>query len=120
MTASLLSSDQIERARKTDIRAVAERVGAKLKRISSTEWAGPCPACGGVDRFSVNIKKGIFNCRGANGGDTIAMAQHALGLDFVEAVAFLGERGEERREVVYTAPPAPVISCATTTADALR
>src|SRR5277367_4062415 len=110
MTASLLSSDQIERARKTDIRAVAKRVGAKLKRISSTESAGPCPACGGVDRFSVNIKKGIFNCRGANGGDTIAMVQHAQGLDFVEAVAFIsGERGKERKAVVHTTPAAPVI-----------
>lgn len=27
------------------------------------EMVGPCPACGGTDRFSINTQKNIFNCR---------------------------------------------------------
>ena len=38
-----------------DISAVAERLGARLKRLGN-ERVGPCPKCGGRDRFSVNTK----------------------------------------------------------------
>jgi len=27
-------------------------------------FEGPCPVCGGTDRFAVSIKKQVFNCRG--------------------------------------------------------
>ena len=34
---------------------------------------GPCPVCGGTDRFSINIRKQVFRCRVCNiGGDVIA------------------------------------------------
>ena len=80
----------IEQARAADILAVAERLGAKLKRAGASEWAGPCPVCGGRDRFGVNIKKRLWNCRGCGkGGDVIGLAQHAGGETFVEAVAAL-------------------------------
>jgi hypothetical protein len=46
------------------------------------DTAMPCPICGGRDRFAVNPKKGVWNCRGAAGGrDAIGMAAHLLGLD---------------------------------------
>jgi CHC2 zinc finger/Toprim domain len=87
--------DAVERAREVDILGLAERLGAKLKRIAPTEWAGPCPVCGGKDRFSVNIKKQLWNCRGCGkGGDVIGLAQHAGGATFTEAVAALA--GETR------------------------
>jgi Toprim domain/CHC2 zinc finger len=55
-----------------------------------SEWAGPCPVCGGTDRFSVNTRRQIWNCRGcAKGGNVIGLAQHAGGATFAQAVAAL-------------------------------
>jgi hypothetical protein len=85
----------VEQAREADILALAERLGPKLKRVGASEYVGPCPVCGGKDRFSVNIKKQVWNCRGCGkGGDAIGLAQHAGGATFVEAVAALS--GETR------------------------
>lgn len=76
-----------DRARRSDILDVAKRHVA-LKRIGVNEWAGPCPVCGGKDRFSVNTRKQLFNCRGCGAkGDVIALAQHASGATFAQAVA---------------------------------
>jgi hypothetical protein len=65
-----------------DILEVAERLGAKLRK-GGKERMGPCPKCGGRDRFSVNPGKQIFNCRGCQtGGDVIDLVRlvHDLGL----------------------------------------
>jgi hypothetical protein len=90
----------VEDARKADIVAWAEKRGAQLRRTGG-ELVGPCPACGGTDRFAINVKKQIFNCRGAVGGDVIAMIQHLDACDFVRACAEIngcpaprGETGE--------------------------
>jgi hypothetical protein len=86
-----LSPDQIawiDRARDAAILEVALRspLSAKLKK-HSREHVGPCPACGGDDRFAVNPKKkgGIFNCRGFGGGDVIAMVMHVCRVRFLDA-----------------------------------
>src|SRR3984885_16248986 len=85
----------VEQAREADILALAERLGSKLKRAGATEYVGPCPVCGGKNRFGVNIKKQVWNCRGCGkGGDAIGLAQHAGGVTFAEAVAALS--GETR------------------------
>jgi hypothetical protein len=85
----------IERAREADILNLVERLGAKLKRAGASEYVGACPVCGGKDRFSVNIKKQLWNCRGCGkGGDVIGLAQHAGGATFAEVVAALS--GETR------------------------
>ncbi len=67
-----------------------------LKRVASThggEWAGPCPFCGGTDRFRVwpNQDGGRFWCRqcGAQ-GDAIAYLQKRDNLTFAEACERLG------------------------------
>src|SRR5579871_2006371 len=75
-----------QKALAADILNAARERGAQLKRAGS-EWTGPCPACGGSDRFSINTRKKVFNCRGANGGDVIAMVQHIDGCTFMEAAA---------------------------------
>jgi CHC2 zinc finger len=98
----MIEADLMARARDADIVATAETLGASLKRISSTERAGPCLVCNGTDRFSVNLKKRLWNCRGCSqGGDVVALVQHMRGIDFREAVAFL--TGDEARP----APQAP-------------
>ncbi|RJE87975.1 DUF7146 domain-containing protein [Paracoccus onubensis] len=63
---------------------------------TSGELVGPCPSCGGKDRFGINLQKQIFNCRvcGAK-GDQIALVQLALGMDFPAALEWLvGPRQE--------------------------
>ncbi|WP_245999237.1 DUF7146 domain-containing protein [Paracoccus methylarcula] len=60
------------------------------------ELVGPCPGCGGRDRFGINLSKQIFNCRGCGAkGDQIALVQLALGMGFPEALDWLiGPRQE--------------------------
>lgn len=54
--------------------------------VTSKPYAGPCPHCGGKDRFSINPTLQAFNCRqcGGKGRDGIALMalahQHDLGL----------------------------------------
>jgi hypothetical protein len=82
----------VEEARSADILAEAQARGAKLRR-SGAEWYGPCPACGGSDRFSVNTAKGIFNCRGAGrGGDVIGLVEYLDACDFIAACTTLTGR----------------------------
>jgi Toprim domain/CHC2 zinc finger len=77
--------------RDADLLATAVTLGARLKRATAVEWAGPCPVCGGRDRFGVNTKKRLWNCRGciAGGRDAPSLVMHVRELDFREAVAFL-------------------------------
>jgi hypothetical protein len=71
-----LPAEAIERALHADILEVAKRYVA-LKHVSASEWAGPCPVCVGEDRFSVNTKKQVWNCRGCGkGGGVIALMMH--------------------------------------------
>jgi hypothetical protein len=101
-----LPAELVDRARQIDIFVTAQNLGARLKRISAAEHVGPCPACGGTDRFSVNTRKQAWNCRGGGGGrDAISLVMHVEGLDFREAVEWLvGEAAEPKR----SPPPEPV------------
>jgi phage/plasmid primase-like uncharacterized protein len=84
----MLSTAQVERARSTPIGDVIDARGIRLR--GRNERTGPCPLCGGKDRFAINVKKGVFNCRGCNtGGDVIALVQHLAGVTFAEACAIL-------------------------------
>lgn len=76
----------VGKARDADLLETANRHGAKLKR-NSKEHTGPCIACGGRDRFSINPIKSKWHCRGHGGGaDPIGMVMHLAGLSFLEAV----------------------------------
>jgi hypothetical protein len=77
----------VEQARAVPIEAEVTRRGIKLR--GGIDRAGPCPVCGGTDRFSINVKKQVFNCRGAVGGNIITMVQHLDDCDFVTAIATL-------------------------------
>jgi hypothetical protein len=77
----------IELAKSADILVVAQDLGCILKKISHAEWAGACPIDGGTDRFSVNNRKQVFNCRGSEtgGGDILKLVQHITGCSMAEA-----------------------------------
>jgi phage/plasmid primase-like uncharacterized protein len=86
----MLDPNNIARARTVDILAVATHYGARLRKAGGGEFAGPCPVCGGRDRFNVNIRKGIWICRGCGkGGDVIDLLCHLDGCNFKEAIAQL-------------------------------
>jgi hypothetical protein len=77
----------IDEARNADILGVAQSFGAHLKKSGTAEFEGPCPMCGGTDRFSVNIKKRICNCRKCGlKGNVIDFVEGMTGGSFNEAV----------------------------------
>lgn len=76
----------IEEAKAADSLILTHSLNVPLKHVSADEWAGPCPVCGGRDRFSVNARKRIFNCRGCGAkGDNIALVMHITGSSFNDA-----------------------------------
>jgi hypothetical protein len=90
----MIDSDQLSRAKAVRIEDEIRRHNIKLKR-SGREEIGPCPRCGGEDRFSVSLRKQVFNCRGCQiGGDVIALVQFLHRCDFKTAVEIL--TGENR------------------------
>ena len=69
----------VAKARAVPIEREIERRAIKLNG-NGRERVGPCPKCGGDDRFSINTAKGVWNCRGCDdGGDVIALVEHLDG-----------------------------------------
>jgi Toprim domain/CHC2 zinc finger len=102
-----VADNPIALARQADILEVARSLGAVVKPVSGRiEFAGACPVCGGIDRFSINTGKQVWNCRGCcKGGDVVDLVQHVEGLSFVDAVAQLvGEQPAPERP---NNPPPP-------------
>jgi hypothetical protein len=92
MTANDDHQDWINRARHVQIEDECSRRGIRLKR-SGAERMGACPVCGGRDRFSINIRKQLFNCRYCDkGGDVIAMVQHIDSCNFDHAITVLANK----------------------------
>ena len=74
----------VEQARAVPIEDELARRGFHLR--GKIERTGPCPVCGGDDRFSINTEKQVWNCRGCGkGGDVIDLARHIDGSDFTAA-----------------------------------
>ncbi|GAB5431230.1 MAG: hypothetical protein EpisKO_06000 [Epibacterium sp.] len=91
---------RIERAKTRTMLEVLDRLNIPDLAAIGDERVGPCPrpGCGGQDRFSANVRKGVWRCRicDPKGGDPIALVQLALGSDFLGAVGWLeGDRGVE-------------------------
>jgi hypothetical protein len=76
-------------ARSVRIENEIARRGIKLNG-NGAERVGPCPACGGQDRFAINTKKQVFNCRGCGAkGRVIDLVMFLDGVDFVPACTTL-------------------------------
>jgi DNA primase len=104
-----------------DLAEFAQRY-TELRQISRAgEYAGPCPHCGGEDRF--HIKDNRFYCRQCypRGGDVIDLVQLVENVSFREACQLLASelpffserhsavpsRQEESRPSVVTTPEEP-------------
>jgi len=78
-----------------DILVFIER-DVSLTRVSNTgggEYAGPCPSCGGRDRFHVWPAEGRYWCRGCGRkGDTLQYLRDFRNLSFHEAARLVGKQ----------------------------
>jgi len=77
----------VEEARAVSVTEAAGILGYVMTRA---EFAGPCPVCGGKDRFSISTKQ-AWNCRqcGRGGRDGIGLIAHARGHDLSSRTGFL-------------------------------
>lgn len=59
-----------------------------------TDKAGPCPVCGGNDRFAIHTGKNTFNCRrcGISGGGVIDLVMQTENVKFVRACELITGR----------------------------
>ena len=75
----------------TDLLALVGEA-TSLRKVSGAEYAGPCPKCGGDDRFHVHAEAGWWFCRQCHEkrGDAIAYVRWLEGLGFKEACERLG------------------------------
>jgi hypothetical protein len=80
-----------------DILSLYQDMGLAAKQKTATEWAGPCPSCGGNDRFCIwggglgKYGLGRFYCRGCGrSGDAIQFLREFQGLGYGEARRALG------------------------------
>jgi len=100
-------------------RRIAEARGVRLEdelsqrgislRGHRSERSGPCPVCrAGDDRFSINVKDQVFNCRkcGGKGRGAIDLVMFLDGSDFKGAVATLAGFSHERTVCSIAKQPA--------------
>ena len=67
----------------------------ELKKVSASEWAGPCLACGGTDRFRVWPDKDRYWCRSCDAkGDPIQFCRDFLGMDYPDALRATGNHAK--------------------------
>ena len=87
MTTQTIDVEQIKH--NIDLRQVAERYTTLRRASGEKELCGPCPQCGGDDRF--HVKADLFMCRHCHPkwGDAIEYECWWSGLDFKEACAKL-------------------------------
>lgn len=103
MTHSNDAAAWVEEARDVSVMAAVDRRGIKLSK--GVERVGPCPVCGGRDRFSVNTRKDVWHCRGSGrGGDAIALIEYLDGADFLAACETLTGRPPPRGEGTRLSP----------------
>ncbi|MFQ6553412.1 hypothetical protein AAD018_013830 [Aestuariibius insulae] len=88
--------ERLFEARLIPIKEIADRLKIEGLKPASHELVGPCPKCGGTDRFAIHPDDGVFNCRACGGGDGIRLVEHVLNCSFREAMDWLvGERQVE-------------------------
>lgn len=101
----------IERAKSCSVVEASAIVKFEPKRgyAKTNERPGPCPRCGGTDRFAINVSRNVWNCRGCGKGgrDGLGLVMWCLDLEFLDACEEIagprpaapdGESEEQRAE----------------------
>jgi hypothetical protein len=88
--------DRVAEAKRKGMEQVMQLLDLTGLKRAGAEWVGPCPVCGGTDRFAINTRKGQFLCRRCDAkGDEIGLVMHVMGFDFKAALDWLcGPRQE--------------------------
>jgi CHC2 zinc finger len=104
-----VTSDAIATARAVSLANELARRRITLRR-EGHELVGPCPRCGGSDRFSIHLTKQLWRCRRCPaGGDVIDLVRHLDGVGFAEAVAWLtGGPSTPTQHVASPVRPQPI------------
>lgn len=112
------TEDQIQKAKDVDLLSLLSPL-TELRKVSNShggEWHGPCPFCGGTDRFCVwpNEDPPSWWCRSqgggqgcGKGGDAIRLVMEKHNVRFPDAVAML--IGERAVPEFHTPPKRPEI-----------
>lgn len=86
----MVGDHRIAQAHGRPILEVAGLLGIGGLKRAGREMVGPCPMCGGRDRFSINGQKHLFNCRKCGAvGDQIGLVEFVRGIGFREALDWL-------------------------------
>ena len=94
----MIASSAIGRARAVPIEDEIARRGIKLR--GRVERVGPCPRCGGVDRFGINVRKQVFNCRQCSAkGNVISLVQWLEDCTLADAIETLTGKSAERPQI---------------------
>jgi hypothetical protein len=87
---------RLSEAKAMPIEQVVNMLGIQSLVRNGHELIGPCPACGGRDRFGVNLRKGVFLCRRCEAkGGTIDLVMLVQGLEFRAALDWLRGPSQE-------------------------
>lgn len=85
------SDPRLAEAKALPMSEIVDRLGIAGLKPMSGELVGPCPICGGRDRFAINLARGAFLCRQCElrGGDQVALVGQVMGVGFKDALAWL-------------------------------
>lgn len=101
----MISDDpRLGEAKAIPIADIVSLLGIEGLKRAGHELVGPCPQCGGTDRFGVNTRSGVFQCRRCEGkGDGVELVRWLRGVTFREALTWLcgdvHEISDEERRV---------------------
>ena len=111
----------VQRARSSSVEDELKRRGhhQTLKPVG-VELVGPCPKCGGDDRFGINPAKGVWNCRQCKSetdtGDVIGLVQWWDNCSFNEACTTLTgepppkEKKDDKKKKGNAKPYSPTVA----------
>jgi phage/plasmid primase-like uncharacterized protein len=105
-----IAQERIDAANAVKIENELAKRGVYLKPKTSKWPSGPCPHCGGSDRFWLGVQKQMWGCRGCHprGGDVIELVQWLDGCSFPAAVeTLIGKQVARRQEKNYPQPAKP-------------
>jgi len=82
---------RLEEAKVMAVDSVLSMLGVDGLHRTGAERIGPCPLCGGTDRFGINVNSRSYLCRkcGIKGGDVVQLVRDVQGCGFRDALAFL-------------------------------
>lgn len=85
-----MQDHRLDDAKALPIETVVNLLGIQGLVRAGTELVGPCPACGGRDRFGVNLRKGVFLCRRCDAkGGNLDLVMLVMGMEFKAALEWL-------------------------------